>query len=151
MAEVWFYHLQRQSLERALPGLLERSLQRGWRAVVQAISEERIQALDELLWTYSDESFLAHGRKRDGDPQLQPVWLTSGPENPNGAAIRFLVEGADPREAARSEYERVIVIFDGADDQQVLTAREQWRQLKEQGAALAYWRQGEDGRWEKTA
>ncbi|HUZ67010.1 MAG TPA: DNA polymerase III subunit chi [Beijerinckiaceae bacterium] len=151
MSEVWFYHLQRQSLERALPMLLERSLERGWKAVVQAVSEERLQSLDDLLWTYSDESFMPHGRGRDGDPLLQAVWLTTGRDNPNGAAIRFFVEGADPIGAAHAEYQRTIVIFDGNDDEQVVAAREQWRRLKEQGAALAYWRQGEDGRWEKTA
>lgn len=151
MPEIWFYHLQRQSLERALPKLLERSLERGWRAVVQAVTAERLQALDDLLWTYSDESFMAHGLARDGDADLQSVWLTDGPENPNAAAIRFFVEGAVPGLAASAEYERMIVIFDDADEEQVVAAREQWRKLKEQGAALAYWRQGEDGRWEKTA
>ena len=34
MAELWFYHLERSELERALPPLLEKCLQRGWRALV---------------------------------------------------------------------------------------------------------------------
>ena len=61
MADVWFYHLERQSLEQVLPVLLDRALARGWRAAVQATAAERIAALDELLWTWTDESFLAHG------------------------------------------------------------------------------------------
>src|SRR5438270_2594676 len=93
MTEVHFYHLERQSLDQVLPILLEKSLQRGWRAVVQSASEERMQAIDSLLWTYTQESFLAHGTARDGDAELQPVYLTTGMENPNGAAVRFLVEG----------------------------------------------------------
>src|SRR5438270_2078119 len=93
MTEIWFYHLQRRSLDDVLPGLLERALQRGWRAVVQGASEERIAALDEHLWTYSDASFLPHGSAREGDPQTQPIFLTTGPENPNGAAVRLLIEG----------------------------------------------------------
>ena len=35
MTEILFYHLQHQPLERVLPTLLEKTLERGWRAVVQ--------------------------------------------------------------------------------------------------------------------
>ncbi len=62
MTEIWFYHLQRQPLEKALPQILEKSLEKGWRAVVQAKSDERLEALDAWLWTYAEASFLAHGR-----------------------------------------------------------------------------------------
>ena len=67
MTEMLFYHLQRQPLERVLPTLLERSLERGWRVVVQAPSEERVDALDAHLWTYRDDSFLPHGTWREVD------------------------------------------------------------------------------------
>src|SRR6476619_4747087 len=87
MTEIYFYHLERRSLEEVLPSLLERSLERGWRAVVQAASEERVEALDTLLWTYREESFLPHGTKRDGDPDMQPVYLTTSEEHPNGATV----------------------------------------------------------------
>ena len=95
MTEVLFYHLEHQPLERVLPSLVEKTLERGWRAVVQAGSEERVEALDTLLWTYRDESFLPHGTRRDGNPALQPVYLTTGEDNPNGATVRFLVDGAE--------------------------------------------------------
>jgi DNA polymerase III subunit chi len=98
MTEVLFYHLTRQPLDKVLPGLLERTLERGWRAVVQAGSRERVDALDALLWTYSEEGFLPHGTARDGFPEHQPVFLTTGEDNPNGAALRFLVDGAEAAE-----------------------------------------------------
>ena len=152
MAEVWFYHLQGSSLDRALPTLLERSLERGWRAVVQASTPERIEALDAALWTYDEASFLAHGTVRDGDAVLQPIVLLQGPENPNGAAIRFLIDGAEVLPALTAEggcYERVVLIFDGADEDELADARRQWSELKKAGHGVAYWQQGEDGRWEK--
>ena len=46
MTEVLFYHLQNMSLENVLPPLLEKSLERGWRVVVQSTSPERTDALD---------------------------------------------------------------------------------------------------------
>jgi DNA polymerase-3 subunit chi len=153
--EIWFYHLQSQSLEQALPSLIEKSLANGWRVVVQARSEERLEALDHLLWTWSDASFLAHGRAADGDGEMQPVYLSTGAETPNGATARFFVEGAEVMpwlEAAPAEAgacQRAIVAFDGRDEDELARARAQWKELKGRGFALAYWRQSETGRWEK--
>jgi DNA polymerase III subunit chi len=153
MAEIWFYHLQRQPLERALPAICEKSLERGWRVVIQASSDERLEALDQLLWTYADDSFLAHGLGRDGDGALQPIYLTRGSENPNSARLRLFVEAADVAACLAlpqaAEYERVILLFDGQDDDQLAGARLQWKRLKDQGHALAYWQQSEAGRWER--
>jgi len=153
--EVWFYHLQRRPLESALPALVARSLANGWKAVIQATSPERLAALDDLLWTYDDQSFVAHGTARDGDGPLQPVWLTLETDNPNAAAIRFFVEGADAvaalaDEAARPK-ERAIIMFDGRDEDALNRARMHFRQLREQGFALSYWHRNDEGRWEKSA
>ena len=149
MAEIWFYHLTRLPLERVLPQLLEKSVERGWRAVVQTASDERLRALDDHLWTYSDESFLAHATPHDGDPSMQPVYLTTSAENPNGAKIRFFVDGAAVVPDAACE--RTMFIFDGNDDDSLASARLQWKSLKAQGHALAYWQQTDSGGWEKKA
>lgn len=155
MPDIWFYHLQHQPLEKALPSLLEKALDRGWRVVVQASAEERLDALDDALWTCSDASFLAHGRARDGDCDMQPIYLTIGSENPNGARLRLFVDGAEISALLGSApcdgYERMILMFDGGDEDQLLRARAQWKTLKEQGHKLAYWQQGERGGWEKKA
>lgn len=154
MTEIWFYHLQSQPLERVLPSLIEKSLEKGWRVVLQARSKERLEALDSWLWTFSDESFVAHGRAGDGDPELQPVYLTTGIENPNGAALRLFVEGAEIVSALKesgANYARAVVLFDGRDADELACARMQWKEVREQGFEAAYWQQGKNGRWEKTA
>ena len=150
VTEILFYHLQRQPLEKVLPNLVERSLARGWQAAIQAASEERLQALDDLLWTYADESFLPHGTDHEPDAASQPVVLTLRETNPNAAAIRFLVEGADLPPDAGS-YERLCILFDGTDQGALLRAREQWNQAKAAGHTVAYWQQDEAGRWNKKA
>ncbi len=149
MTEVLFYHLEHQPLERVLPTLVERTLARGWRAVVQAGSEERVEALDTLLWTYAEESFLPHGTKRDGNDAAQPVYLTTEDANPNGANVRFLVDGAEASEI--TGYERVVYLFDGHDGAAVARAREQWKAAKAAGCEVTYWQQSPEGRWEKKA
>jgi DNA polymerase-3 subunit chi len=147
--DVLFYHLERQTLERVLPTLLEKTLAKGWRAVVQAGSEERLEALDLALWTYADDSFLAHGTAQTGQPDAQPIYLTTGDETPNGAGVRFLVDGATA--ASFSGAERLVFVFDGRDDDATAQAREQWKAAKASGCQVTYWRQSDEGRWEKMA
>ena len=149
MTDVLFYHLERQPLERVLPSLVERTLSRGWRAVVQAGSDERVDALDTLLWTYAEESFLPHGTRKDGNPTEQPVFLTTEDENPNGATVRFLVDGAEL--ADHSGYERIVYLFDGNDEDAITRARAQWKAAKGAGCAVTYWQQSPEGRWENKA
>ncbi|MET0744175.1 MAG: DNA polymerase III subunit chi [Microvirga sp.] len=150
MTEILFYHLQNQPLEVVLPALLTKSLERGWRAVIQVTTEERLAALDDNLWTYSDESFLPHGTDREAHAADQPVLITLGEGNPNGAAIRFLVEGADLPDDAGA-YQRLVVLFDGTDVHALAMARDQWRAVKAGGHEATYWQQDERGRWQKKA
>jgi DNA polymerase-3 subunit chi len=151
MPEIWFYQLQRRTLEQVLPNLIERTLQRGWRAVVQAKTPERLTALDDLLWTYAEDSFLPHGCSGDGDAELQAVWLTLGAENPNGAQIRFLVEGVGAEPFADSDYARLVLLFDGRDEAFLADARAQWKILRQRDAKLSYWAETEDGGWRQQA
>lgn len=149
MSEVLFYHLRNAPLEQVLPQLLERSLARGWRAIVRAGGAERLAALNTMLWTYRDDSFLPHGTKDDGTPQLEPVFLTLGDENPNAANVLFVVDGAEPGDIA--PYERCVLMFDGRDDAALAAAREHWKTLKAEGHDATYWQQSPEGRWEKKA
>jgi DNA polymerase-3 subunit chi len=148
MTEVLFYHLQRQPLEQVLPGLLEKCLQRQWCVVVEVGSAERCDALDSHLWTYRDEGFLPHGTAKDGHVAVQPVYLTTGPDNPNGAVVRFLADGAEIADI--NGYQRVVVLFDGNDPEAVGKARESWKLVTASGGHNAtYWQQNERGNWEK--
>jgi DNA polymerase-3 subunit chi len=150
VTELLFYHLQRQPLTAVLPALLEKSLARGWRVAVQASSDERIEALDSFLWTYSDPSFLPHGSYRDRDAADQPILLTLGEENHNGASVRFLIDGATfPADAAG--YERIVLLFDGADTAAVAEARTRWQEAKAAGFEITYWQENDSGRWERQA
>lgn len=154
MAEVLFYHLERAALEDVLPGLLEKTRERGWKALVRAASDERVTALDSHLWTYREESFLPHAQSRDPNPKEQPILLTAGPGNLNDAEVLFLVDGAATEDWANGEAAaaaRVVLIFDGRDPAALDAAREQWKQAKASGHDVTYWQQAATGRWEKRA
>jgi DNA polymerase-3 subunit chi len=149
MGSVFFYHLQRQPLETVLPKLLAVSLERGWRVVVQASSEERAEALAAQLWTYDEESFLPHGTKADGFPDLQPIWLTADDGNPNNANVRMYVDGAQAGNI--DGLTRAVILFDGNDAQAVESARAQWTAFRSAGHEVSYWQQDEQGRWQNRA
>ncbi len=149
MAEILFYQLERQPLEAALPGLLQRSLERGWRALVKVGSEERLEALNAHLWSFDDASFLPHGASADGNAEKQPIFLTVGDDNPNGSTVRFLVDGADAPDL--SGFERTVFIFDAADGEAIERSRAAWKAARAGGHDATYWRQDENGRWAKQA
>jgi DNA polymerase-3 subunit chi len=150
MTEILFYQLKGQSLEQVLPPLIQKSLERGWRVAVQASSDERIEALDAHLWTWRDDAFVPHGTWREAEAAQQPVLLTLDETNPNGAAVRFLVEGASmPVDVAA--YQRLVVLFDGEDPEALEAARARWSKAKEEGFAVTYWLADRNGRWQRQA
>jgi DNA polymerase-3 subunit chi len=146
--EVWFYHLERTGLDQALPELLEKTLARGWRALVRTAEAARIEHLDGWLWAYRDESFLPHGAAGEPHAARQPILLTTALDNPNAADALFLIDGAEPGEL--DGYARCVILFDGADADQLARARIQWSAIKARGLPVSYWKQQARG-WEKQA
>ena len=146
MTEILFYHLETQPLERVLPVLVEKSLERGWKVVIETGSEERAEVIDQLLWTFRDDAFVPHARAGGDADALQPVLITTRPHNPNSADIRFFVDRAVPTEGG--DYKRIAYMFSGHDPDAVTEAREAWKALRE-GNQLTYWQQEAGGRWVK--
>ena len=149
MAEILFYHMTESRLDEVLPSLLERTVERGWRAVVQCGTEAYRDAFDESLWTFSESSFVAHATDEAEALADQPVVLTTGSGNPNSAEVRFIVDGAVPPDP--SAYRRFVVMFDGLDEVQTEDARASWKLFKSAGHDMAYWAQNPDRKWEKKA
>ena len=148
MTEVLFYHLQNMSVENVLPPLLEKSLERGWRVVVQSTSQERTEALDAHLWTYSDDSFLPHATSAVADAESQPIILSAEEANPNSANVRFLIDNAAlPADTER--YERVVLLFNGDDSEALDFARQAWKDCKARGLEVTYWQTDDRGRWQR--
>ena len=149
MTEALFYHLEQRSLEDILPGLVEKSLQRGWRAAIKTDLSERSDALDTLLWTYDDQSFLPHAQAGDGDPAQQPVLITLEEGNPNSAQIVFYVGGAMPSDWEQlNDLARVVLLFDGRDESALAGARAAWKDAKAKGHDVTYWKET-NGKFEK--
>jgi DNA polymerase III subunit chi len=149
--EIWFYHLERSSVEETLPPLLEKCVERGWRAIIRSNNPARLDAVDTGLWTYRPNAWLPHG-KSTGDAiedARQPILLVHPPEEGSDTVLEaqalFLLDGASWTQV--SGMARIFVIFDGRDDEAVTRARADWRNAKDAGFLPAYWQQSEDGKW----
>jgi DNA polymerase-3 subunit chi len=149
VTEIRFYHLEQRRIDQALPPLLERALEEGRRVLVRASSDEMVAALNERLWTYDDASFLPHGAAGDGDPMTQPIFLTSELDNPNAATMLVQLSGADTGDADDA-FDLIVLLFDGRDEAALAHARSEWRRLKDQGRTISYWRESDEGGWERA-
>jgi len=147
--EIRFHHLERRRVDQALPSLLETALEDGRRVLVRASSDEMVAALNERLWTYDDASFLPHGAAGDGDPMTQPIFLTSGLGNPNAATMLVRLLDAETSEADDA-FDLVVLMFDGRDEAALGQARSEWRRLKDEGRTISYWRESDEGVWERA-
>jgi DNA polymerase III subunit chi len=147
--EIRFCHLERRRVDQALPGMLERALEEGQRVLVRASSDEMVAVLNERLWTYDDASFLPHGAAGDGDPMSQPIFLTTEAGNPNAATMLVKLSGAKADEADEA-FDSVVLLFDGRDEAAIAEARAEWRRLKDEGRAISYWRESDEGGWERA-
>ena len=147
MTEVRFYHLMKKRLEQALPEIVAKAIERQFRVLIKAGSEERLAVLDQALWTYDPASFLPHSRVRDGFEAQQPAWLTLGDDNPNGADVLMLTDGATAADI--STFKLCCEIFDGNDETAVAEARARWGQYKAAGHAMTYFQQDDAGKWQQ--
>ncbi len=153
MTETLFYHLERRDIDEALPPLIEKTLERGWRALIRVDSADRADALDTRLWTFND-GFLPHAQLGDGEAARQPVLITTEEGNPNQANVLFLVGGApapDWNAAATEALTRIVLMFDGRDPGAVDGARAAWKAAKAAGHDVTYWKESPSGKWEKQA
>lgn len=152
MAEVRFYHLVTRTLESVLPVMLERTLARGGRAVVRGGEPARLEALDRLLWTYDEASFLPHGLAgAETDGASHPVWLTTGDDLPNAPNTLFLIDGAMTGPETLAGLEVTALLFDGNDEQATEAARGAWRIVTGAGVKAVYWAEDPARGWVKRA
>ncbi len=108
-------------------------------------SEEKVEWMNNALWTYDANSFLPHGSSKDGNAELQPVYLTTRQENLNNSTLLVITDSSELE--TDNGFSRVIDIFDGTNETTVAKARERWKKYKTLGHTLEYRQQTETGAW----
>jgi DNA polymerase III subunit chi len=146
--EIRFYHLERQSLEQVLPGLLLKALESGHRILIRTVSDALAEKLNDHLWASEPDSFIPHGTHKDGHATRQPVFLSADDQNPNNADMLILTHGAMAEDI--TSFKLCCTMLDGRNPEAVKTARTLWAQYKDAGHAVTYWQQGDTG-WQKKS
>lgn len=147
--EISFYHLTYQPLHIALPRLLVKVREANMKAVIKVTSPVQVDDVDQFLWTFDKASFLAHDTEKSKNKEDQPIYVTTGEENPASADVLVLADGATSEHV--DGYKRVLEMFDGNNPTAVSEARERWKSYKEAGHTLIYWQQSENGGWSQKA
>lgn len=149
MTEIRFYHMQTQTLDEVLPRLLVKAYSMEKQIIVRTENDQEAERLNKHLWTFHPQYFLPHGAKKNGNADLQPIWLTAKEENPNEAKILFLTSGTSWDEL--EQFDLVCELLDGFDAAAIKAGRQRWKAYKDAGHDLTYWQQNEKGGWDKKA
>ena len=145
MRDILFYHCIHSKIETVLPLLLIKILNKKKRVLIIMKDQKRISEINILLWVFKSNSWLAHGSKEDGDPDLQPIWLTYLDENPNKAQILLLLDGTISQNFIK--YDRILVLFHEKDLKSLLQARNIWKKGKIEGYKMSYYKEYTTGKW----
>jgi DNA polymerase-3 subunit chi len=111
--------------------LTEQAYLAGERVLVWLEDPRALERFDELLWTFSDRSFVPHENFAQ-PPQWQdtPVLLSCGAQPEQDFPLLVNLSNALPAAAARAA--RVIELID-ADEERRRAGRNRFRQYREQG------------------
>ena len=149
MSRIDFYHLQTSSLDQALPKLVLKAYETGKKIKIQIGNELRVDFINALLWTFDEESFIAHGTKKDGMADMQPVYISADNDNPNNATFLFLADGADLLPDNMHLFDRIFYLFDGHNENELTKARSAWKMCTQENTERHYWQQNTQAKWEE--
>jgi DNA polymerase-3 subunit chi len=138
MTRIDFYTLAEDSAgDRLLLAcrLIQRAHAEGLRVFVAAPDDQTARALDRLLWTFRDDSFLPHGLAGETDADLTPVLIGIG--TAPGAPGQVLVNLGVEVPATLDHYERLLEPID-RDPEVRAAGRRRYAHYKGQGYPLRH-------------
>lgn len=138
MSRVDFYVLSDATPEAAWRyacRLIEKAVDLQHRVYVRFATATEAARFDELLWTFSDRSFLAHEIWSGGEPphELVKVLLGDGPAPPSHRQVLVNLSSEIPEDFAN--FERIAEIVD-ADPERRRLSRERYKQYRQHGCTL---------------
>ena len=145
MTEIFFYKLKNTSIDLFLISLIEKSISKNWNSLVLLDNTERMEEINDLLWTFNDTSFIPHGSQSDLSPDKQNVYLTCNEENLNNSNIIFSIDGIIINEPGN--WNRCIYIFNEQNLKVTDELESYKREIKDFGYTLKSFEQDNNGKW----
>ena len=135
MPQVDFYILDRDADDARLSvacRIAEKAMQGDMRVFVRATDAREASRLDEMLWTFSQGSFVPH--RIGTGTAVEPV-LISAAEPDVDAQFDVLINLAPTMPVAIDRYTRIAELVDANDERRQL-GRERFRQYRDSGCNL---------------
>ena len=133
MTKVDFYILQTGSREHTACKLIEKAFGLGHRIYVHAGSEEQLEKIDNLLWTYRAGSFIPHQRYQSDSSEDSPVQL--GTHDAPNVDSDVLINLATEVPLFFSRFQRVAELV-GPDEQAKVLGRQNFQFYRDRGYSL---------------
>jgi DNA polymerase-3 subunit chi len=133
MTSVDFYILRESSRMDRLQltcRLVEKAFRAGKRICINTASEAEARTLDEMLWTFSEKSFLPHDLADTGDSELSPVKIFSGLGDTDEHEV--LINLAEEVPVCFSQFERLLEPVDQVP-QNLENGRKRYRYYRDCG------------------
>jgi DNA polymerase III subunit chi len=144
---ITFYQILSETKEKSLCQLLAKVYNSGSKALVKFKDSDYLEQINRTLWSFSQKEFIPHGSHADPLSERQPIYLTTGDENPNNAN---LIVQVGQGEVEIKNFERALLVFDGSNNEELAFARQKYKFYKDQNYTLEYWQQSASGAWEKV-
>ncbi len=113
--------------------LLEKAYHRGHRVFVYCNDQKEVEHLDELLWTYKDDSFIPHHIQGEGPEPPPPIQIGCGGEPRGFNDIMLNMAATIP--AYSSRFERIMEVV-SANDAAKEVSRSHYREYRFKQYAL---------------
>ena len=131
--QIDFYVLQKQS-----PGgrfklacrIVEKAYRLGHRVYVRTGNSDDTNVLDDLLWTFSQNSFVPHQLSAESDSRESPVVIGEHP--PTAGDTDVVISVADGPVSDFTSYLRIVEIV-GYEDDEKASGRNRFRYYREHG------------------
>ena len=128
-----FYVLQKQSLDgrfKLACRIVEKAYRLGHRVYVRTGNSNDTNVLDDLLWTFSQNSFVPHQLSTENDSRESPVTIGEHPPVEGGTDV--VISVADDPVSDFTAYLRIVEIV-GWEDQEKASGRNRFRYYREHG------------------
>jgi len=113
--------------------LIEKAHNRGHRVFVYCNHQQEAEKLDELLWTFKDDSFIPHNLLGEGPEPPPPVQIGFDKEPRGFNDILINMAASIPNFFTR--FQRVMELVPASEEAKIIS-REHYRYYRQQGSQL---------------
>lgn len=145
--EVNFYKIEDTSFLKIFPKLIEAIVAKNNKVMILTKDQEQTKLIDELLWLYSQLSFLPHATFQDELKVYAPVYITTDKyDNANNANIIAILQ-EDYKLNSENMFEKYLLFYNKDSVERI---KEKVTSINENQFSCCFIAQDKKGAWLKS-